>query len=114
MIRDGNHNHEASEDLAAHPTLRKLTISNNDRKYIQTLATAGAKPMAQLAAIRQQNPSSLISHRDIYNTNQATRLLKLARRLPIQALLDTLIKRNYKYQVVNKDKHVTHLFFAHP
>ena len=96
MIKYGRHNHEPSQNMATHPTLRRLNADTLDQ--IATMATNKVPPRAQTATIRDKFP--LMQRQDIYNANQKIRKQKLAGRTPIQALLDELSEKNYFFKVL--------------
>lgn len=62
------HNHGPSEDLSAHPSLRKMTQEQTDR--LQKMTDAGNTPSQIMDAMREQWPDINIVKRDIYNARK--------------------------------------------
>ena len=63
-----SHNHGPSEDLTAHPSLRKMTQEQTDR--LQKMTDAGNTPSEIMEAMKEQWPDINIVKRDIYNARK--------------------------------------------
>ena len=62
------HNHGPSDDLSAHPSLRKMTQEQTDR--LQRMTDAGNTPSEIMDAMREQWPDINVVKRDIYNARK--------------------------------------------
>lgn len=112
-VKNSAHNHDASDNLAAHPSLRRL--NDLQLKILQPLNSANVPARHLMTALRTADPGVLFLAKDIYNSRYKTRKEQLDGRTPIQALLADLNAREYalKYSC-DKEGRVTHLFVAHP
>ena len=64
-MKNGQHNHEKSKDIAGHPIARRLTIEA--KTTIQWCLQSGARPSEARKALELQDSSNRASMRDIYN-----------------------------------------------
>ena len=111
-IRNPAHNHEPSESLPAHPSLRRLSKQAKER--VKEMTKAGARPREILSSLRQNDPSISTISRDIYNLRKKIRLENLQGRTPTQALVKELEEGQFEYDYqCDASGHVTHLFFSH-
>jgi len=111
-VKNGEHNHEPSENVAGHPIARRLT--EEQFAEIRTMSTAGIRPREMISALRQDDPDLLAIPRTIYNARHKFRVENLAGRTPIEALLDDLRDGPFEYDFqTDAEGRVTHLFFAH-
>ncbi|CAG8816326.1 10173_t:CDS:1, partial [Racocetra persica] len=105
-IRNSKHNHEASIDISGYPIVRRLNTEQKD--LVKQMAAAGSRLRQILATIHQNNPSSMVILKTVYNTMQSIRQKRLDGRTPVQALLYELqgsdIKFEYQY---NQQNHIT-------
>lgn len=62
------HNHGPSEDLTAHPSLRKMT--KEQTHHLQKMTDAGNTPSEIMEQMKQQWPDINIVRRDIYNARK--------------------------------------------
>src|SRR5215213_5250793 len=79
------HNHEASKDASAHPSLRKPSFTDEATiDLLKTIQAAGVCPRSQAAVIQHANPDSLLNRRDVYNLSSQIRQRRLGPRTPIE------------------------------
>ncbi|XP_077248823.1 uncharacterized protein LOC143888331 isoform X2 [Tasmannia lanceolata] len=64
-VHNGEHNHEASEDISAHPYSRRF--SDEEILKVREMTNAGIRPRQILAALKNDNPYLLAIPRDVYN-----------------------------------------------
>lgn len=62
------HNHEASGDLTAHPSLRKMTKAQ--MSHLEQMTDAGSTPAEIMDALKIQWPEINIVKRDVYNARK--------------------------------------------
>ncbi len=62
------HNHEASEDLTAHPSLRKMT--KEQMNHLEQMTENGSTPAEIMDALKVQWPNINIVKRDVYNARK--------------------------------------------
>lgn len=111
-IRDPTHCHGPSENIAAHPSLRRL--DTQAQRQLSEMTRAGVRPREILSSLRQNNPLISTTSRDIYNIRTRLRQENLRGRTSIQALIEELKKGQFEYDYkYDSDGHVTHLFFSH-
>ncbi|XP_077219971.1 PKS-NRPS hybrid synthetase cheA-like [Tasmannia lanceolata] len=112
-IKNGEHNHEALEDMSCHPFNRRF--SEEEVLHIKEMIAAGVQPREMLTTLKQNNPNLLAMSRDVYNIKKKIRQENLSGRSTIQALLDELARGGFQYNLkYDGEGHLTHLFFAHP
>ncbi|XP_048327327.2 probable bifunctional methylthioribulose-1-phosphate dehydratase/enolase-phosphatase E1 2 isoform X3 [Ziziphus jujuba] len=70
-IKNGVHNHEASNDTSDHPSCRRF--SEEEVKIIRELTAAGKRPRQILKALRQKNPNLVSDSRNVYNVKAKIR-----------------------------------------
>ena len=63
-----NHNHEPSDDLSAHPTLRRMT--DQQLQKVHEMCDAGRSPAHTLEELRKLWPKIKVLTRDIYNARK--------------------------------------------
>lgn len=68
---NGEHNHEASDDMRVHPSLRRLNDQARDR--IRGLTEEGASPAKILQVLQEEQPDIQLLSRDIYNARKKIR-----------------------------------------
>jgi hypothetical protein len=110
------HYHNPLLSSHAHPSLHSL-----DKKrlnLVEALTKAGAKPRNITIALQQDwsyGTEPAVRIKDVYNAMLRIRVMNLAGRTPIQALLEQFTEDDYisKHQS-DRLEHVTHLFFASP
>ena len=111
-VQNGFHNHLPSLHPSTHHVFRKRTPSQKDS--IQSMSRAGVAPKQILTAIRQEDPHTYITARDIWNERTGIRTSYLGERSPIEALLDDLSTPEWIFDVrKDSENHVQYLFFAH-
>ena len=111
-VQDMHHNHSRSINPSAHNVYRKRTSAQ--KKVIESMTNAGARPMQILAAIQKENEDTLVSATDIRSERKAIRERHLNGRSSVETLLDDLATGDWVF-AVKKDEsnHVQNLFFAH-
>ena len=62
------HNHEPSEDLSAHPTLRRMT--DEQVRKVHDMCDAGKSPAETLDELKATWPDIKVLTRDIYNARK--------------------------------------------
>ena len=78
------------------------------------MTVAGSRPQEILLTLHQNNASTLVINRDIYNIHKWLHQKNLAGHTPIQALIDELKKGDFVYEYeCDSAGYVTYLFFAH-
>ncbi|KAL5704010.1 hypothetical protein ACHQM5_022490 [Ranunculus cassubicifolius] len=113
QTKNGTHNHEASRDMAGHPSACHL--SNEEILRVNEMSKSGATPSQALTSLVQANPELKATNKTIYNVKAKIRKEELAGRTPIQALMDELSTGGFKYDYKrDADNRLTHLFFSHP
>ncbi|KAH6574269.1 hypothetical protein BASA62_002532 [Batrachochytrium salamandrivorans] len=65
LVCNPNHNHEASRDNSAHPSLRRL--NEHAQGQVMEMSKAGVRPREILSSLRQSDPSILAISQDIYS-----------------------------------------------
>ena len=70
----GNHNHEPSDDLSAHPTLRRMT--DQQLQKVHDMCDAGRSPAETLEELKAVWPGIKVLTRDIYNARKKYKTLK--------------------------------------
>jgi hypothetical protein len=111
-IQNGYHNHPPSHHPSAHNVFRKRTSSQ--KESIQGMSQAGVAPKQILTAVRQQDPSTHVTARDIWNERTINRANYLRGRSPIEALLDDLSTSEWIFDFQkDPDNHIRYLFFTH-
>ncbi|KAH6596022.1 hypothetical protein BASA50_005440 [Batrachochytrium salamandrivorans] len=90
LVCNPNHNHEASRDNSAHPSLRRL--NEHAQGQVMKMSKAGVRPREILSSLRQSDPSTLATSQDIYSVCKRIRLENLRGRTPLQALVEELKK----------------------
>ncbi|XP_077248827.1 L10-interacting MYB domain-containing protein-like [Tasmannia lanceolata] len=76
MVNNGEHNHEASKDISAHPYSRRF--SGEDVLRIKEMINAGVQPRQIITALRNDNPDLLATPRDVYNLKAKIRKVYLS------------------------------------
>ena len=110
--RFGAHNHEPSENPAAHPAHR--TFSIEDVSQLGSLSHAGIAPK-DIRTYMRQNSSSIATQQDIYNRVAAARRDACEGQSTIQALATQLDREGFWSQIqFDEDGRVTTVLFAHP
>ncbi|KAI8329119.1 hypothetical protein BC941DRAFT_476490 [Chlamydoabsidia padenii] len=83
-----NHNHQLDTNLSDHPSMRRLTDSQQGRV---AQMTAGGSLLRQIiSTLRQAYPDTLLTPRTICNEHVKIRKTQLDGRTPIGALVDEL------------------------
>ncbi|CAG8497947.1 8419_t:CDS:2 [Scutellospora calospora] len=95
-VRNAAHNHNHSEEIAGHPIAHRL--SEQQTASIAAMTTASLRPKEIISTLRQNDPSTLVTNINIYNTRVQIRLQNLAGRTPIQTLIDEFQKGNFLYE----------------
>jgi hypothetical protein len=67
-------------------------MTNNVKERVQTLSAAGVAPPQILTLIRSEPSSEHIIARNVYNLKRQHRIEQLDGRMPMEALLSSLIK----------------------
>ncbi|XP_077231283.1 uncharacterized protein LOC143864261 isoform X2 [Tasmannia lanceolata] len=112
-IKNGEHNHDALEDMSCHPFNRRF--SEEEVLHIKEMTAAGVQPREMLTTLKQTNPNLSAVSRDVYNIKKKIRQENLSGRSTIQALLDELVRGGFQYNLkYDGEGRLTHLFFAHP
>ncbi|KAH9266102.1 hypothetical protein BASA84_001273 [Batrachochytrium salamandrivorans] len=110
LVCNPNHNHEASRDNSAHPSLRRL--NEHAQGQVMEMSKAGVRPREILSSLRQSDPSILAISQDIYSVCKRIRLENLRGRTPLQALVEELKEGPFEHDYqCDTDGHITHLFF---
>lgn len=111
-VKNGEHNHPRSENMAGHPSARRLDEDRFAR--IRQMSAAGIRPREMISTLRQGDPNLPVIPRTIYNARNQLRVENLAGRTTIQALLDELRDGPFEYDFqTDAEGHITRLFFAH-
>ncbi len=112
IVKVPNHNHEPSVDQTAHPSLRRLTVEENET--LADLTRARVEPRYIRTMLNDNGQGQALVMKDIYNARERIRNAALGGRTPIQALVEQLREDDFVWDVKTDDHgHVTHLFFAH-
>jgi hypothetical protein len=110
-VRNSDHNHLATEVIAAHPV--QCRLPSHVKKQIKDLSASGIAPSQIVSTIRQSTDHSLIAQ-DVYNTRKELKWENLHNKTPIEALLETLEQDTYTfYYKTDLISRITHLFFAY-
>ncbi|KAI9916335.1 hypothetical protein PsorP6_017976 [Peronosclerospora sorghi] len=108
----GEHNHEASMDMAGYPSSRRLTAEA--AQTTNELLAAGVPPRQIVTTLRQQHQDLPAIARKVYNARVKRRQQLLYGRSPIQALFDELKSSQFRHAVhCNASGRIERLFFAH-
>ena len=111
-LRIASHNHPPSLHPSAHHVFRKRTEAEKDS--IQSMTKGGAAPKQIETTLRQANPDTFVTGRDIRNERIKMRANELGGRSPIEALLDNLSTSEWIFDVKrDSENHIQYLFFAH-
>ena len=86
-VTERAHNHKASADPSAHPAYRIAALDSKISAQIESLALSGLNNVQILAVVRRDQPSVVLSSKDVSNIVQTTRLQQLDGRTPIEWLL---------------------------
>ncbi len=73
---NAEHNHEPSESMTAHPSLRRLSVGMRDR--IRVLTEEGVRPARILEILEDERPDIKLLSRDIYNARKQIKDAKAA------------------------------------
>jgi hypothetical protein len=89
-VKCGEHNHPPLTCEAAHPSHRKMT--NDVKERVGTLSAAGVAHVQILTFIRSEPSGEHVIARDVYNLKRQHKIEQLDGRMPMEALLSSLIK----------------------
>jgi hypothetical protein len=125
VVKPG-HNHSATL-VGAHPSLRKLAMTEEVKSEIERSLSVQIRPAQVLFSLRladsvtgvdfenPENPriiNSMFKARDIYNVKAQMRREALGPLTPVQALIRELDQDDWVYQFQkDMDNQITHLFF---
>jgi hypothetical protein len=93
-VRYPYHNHESFINLTAHPVLRKLKKDLTFKATVKAQKHVGIETHHIYASHYGENPTSLITRRDIYNERANVRRQDLGSLAPIHALLRFILLTN--------------------
>ena len=96
-VLESTHNHGPFAAASAHPAHRIASISPFIYAQIKTLASTGIGNAQILSTIRQENPTALLSQKDVSNIVQKARIQQLNGKTPIQWLMEV---RNSKLGII--------------
>lgn len=106
-----NHNHQPSDNMAAHPIARRLTAE--DSKRVELLSNAGIPPRKIKNILRAENERFIGTSKTIYNAKFKIKKIGLGDMSALQVLLDELTNAKYKINyTTDEDNHLLNLFFA--
>jgi hypothetical protein len=115
QVRDPIHNHEADDNMIGHLIARRRQFSEDQIQTIQHLSDIGSKPRHIISLIRKQQPKILIKPYDCYNIRDDLRRKKLGDYTPLEFLIETLQKNNWRYAFKqDTEGHILFFMFAHP
>ncbi|KJZ68317.1 hypothetical protein HIM_12292 [Hirsutella minnesotensis 3608] len=108
------HNHEPSQHISAHPTLRALSVS--DETTISDLTQAGIAPRDIRTYLRQNSSSAgAATQQDIYNCIAKSKRALCEGQSTIQALANELDNQGFWSRIqLDQARRVTAVLFAHP
>ncbi len=89
-VKCGEHNHPLLTREAAHASHRKMT--NDVKERVRTLSAASVAPAQILTLIRSEPSGEHVIARDVYNLERQHKIEQLDGRMPMEALLSSLIK----------------------
>ncbi|CAG8568534.1 11929_t:CDS:2, partial [Racocetra fulgida] len=95
-INPKHKNHEASTDMFGHLIVRRLNAEQ--KVMVKQMAAAGSRPCQILSTIHQNDPSSIVISKTVYNTMQSIRQERLDSHTPVQALLDELQGSDFEFE----------------
>ncbi|MBW0563781.1 hypothetical protein O181_103496 [Austropuccinia psidii MF-1] len=108
------HSHDATENIMAHPTFRKL--NEQETSQIAQMSESLLMPSqikAQLCSQREYDRPVILQ--DTYKKVKKIKKDKLQGRRPTDALFDTLKKESFVWTSARDSVgHITSLFFTHP
>lgn len=114
-VTHAEHNHSATLS-GAHPVHRKIAMTTEVQKTIQTQTLVNAAPKSILSAIRlnadDENP--LITSRDVYNQRHEIRAKALGSNTAVQAMMIELSRRDswHTSYTLSPTSRVENLFFT--
>ena len=113
VVRNATHNHDPTSE-ASHPSLRKLTMTNDIMTSIDSQLKAQTTPGQVLTSLRLDDNNCILHKKDIYNARQSLRRKTLGPLSPMQYLLQNLERDNwfFQYRATELSNEVTHLFFV--
>ncbi|XP_077249355.1 uncharacterized protein LOC143888845 [Tasmannia lanceolata] len=88
-VHNGEHNHEASEGISAHPYSRHF--SDEEISKVKQMTKAGIRPRQILTALKNDNPYLLATARDLYNLKAKFRKEYLLGRAEMDVKKDALL-----------------------
>ena len=107
------HNHPPSHHPSAHPIHRQLDASG--KATLSDLVSAGISPRDIQTFLRQQDPTSLATRKDIYNRIAELKNDMHEGQSSIHALINQLDREGFWSRVrVDENQRVTAILFAHP
>ena len=99
--------------MSGHSYCRRLSIE--DVLSIKGMTMAGIPPRQILSSLRQNNPNCKAIARMMYNAKANITKEVLAGSTMIQALFEELGQVDFTFDIKrDENRHLTHLFFAHP
>lgn len=112
-VTNGEHNHEPSDDIRAHPLARKMSVA--EMEIVKKGVAQGMPPRVIMGKLKEFNPSTLVKTEDIYNTRAGMRQRKMDGLSPVQQLRFRLKVSGYQFKFHQDERgHVQRVFFAHP
>jgi hypothetical protein len=115
QVRNPNHNHEADDNIIAHPIARRRQFTKDQNQTIQHLSDSGSTPQQIISLIRKDKPNTLVKHYNLYNIRANIRRQKLGNYTPLEFLRETLQKNNWRYAFKqDTEGHILFFMFAHP
>jgi hypothetical protein len=94
QVRNPNHNHEADDNMIAHPIARRRQLTQDQINTINHLSYSGSRPRHIISLIRAEQPTTLIKPKDCYNIRDESRRKKLGSYTPLEFLQETLQNDN--------------------
>lgn len=112
-IKNLSHNHEASVDIAGHPSCRRL--SAKELESVDRMSQSGIQPRQIISSLQLENPGLRAVSHTVYNAKAKIHKEKLGGRTMIEVLIQELGQGGFIYDVEHDTSGtITHLFLIHP
>jgi hypothetical protein len=113
-VRNPNHNHEADDNMIAHPIARRRQLTKDQNQTIQHLSDVGSKPQHILGLLRKDS-DILIQPRDLYNIRIDLKRKKLGNYTSLEFLREKLEQNNWRYAFKQDNEgYILFFMFAYP
>jgi hypothetical protein len=90
QVRNPSHNHEADDNMIAHPIARRRQFTEDQIQTIQQLSNTRSTPRHIISLLRKQQPDILIKPKDCYNIRDHSTQKKLGNYSPLEFLRESL------------------------